>query len=185
MSERGKRITHEQTTVNQATGEVTTSTHSSYVEAEPDYVKQYLDHTAPFHLLASYVHNVLLEMLKELDYEQRISLTSMRKKEIAKKLGFELVNTVDQAILRLTKAQVLFRVGRSVFEANPYLLGRGKWPQIKKYRKHFYYDEKKRQYFRKEAVQPGEKHIDNFEAHTDGRKNSDQPGDSGSPKTAQ
>ena len=98
------------------------------VPAEPDYIKLYLQDVA-------YLNNVtgcsdtLREVLKLMTYEGQIIINKAIKKRIAEYLKVTLGH-VENQITSLVKADVLLRVDRGLYEANPHIFGKGHWKDI-------------------------------------------------------
>lgn len=132
--------THKQI-VDSETGEILEESHlkTLKVEREPDYIKLYIQDLTLLNELPKSNGTILNECLKYMNYENQISLNSYMKKRISDKINLS-VETINKAIQSLCDKGILFRVYRGVYEANPYLFGRGKWEDIKKLRVNITYD---------------------------------------------
>lgn len=64
------------------------------------------------------------------DYGMHIFLNSDIKRGIAKALGLKNYRSIDNAITKLVKGDVLIQVGRGIYRPNPYIVGRGAWKEI-------------------------------------------------------
>jgi predicted transcriptional regulator len=112
--------------------------------AEPPYVKLYMNTLLAFKNLPKTAAPVLSELLKHMTYAdeedehggQLLSPTFYTKQRIAKKLNIK-VNTIDKTLVSLTKKGVLKRIGRSTYQVNPNMFGRGEWKDIKSIRATF------------------------------------------------
>ena len=64
------------------------------------------------------------------DYGMHIFLNADIKRGIAKALGLKNYRSIDNAITKLVKGDVLIQVGRGIYRPNPYIVGRGAWKEI-------------------------------------------------------
>lgn len=64
------------------------------------------------------------------DYGMHIFLNADIKRGIAKSIGFQNVRSLDNAIQKLLKGDVLFRIGTGIYRPNPYIVARGAWKEI-------------------------------------------------------
>jgi len=116
-------------------------------EAEPDFIKLYLNQIAQIQKLPPSAANVLFEIAKRMPYandeDQEIVLNSYIKQKIAQKLKIS-EQYVSDTITTLVKKQMLFRCSienpktkkistrTGVYKINPVYIARGKWEDIKK-----------------------------------------------------
>lgn len=121
---------------NSQTGEIEESLHSTAfkAEAEPNYIKLYLEDLAYFHKLPKSLPDIIYQLLPLVNYQQQIVITSYHKREIANTLSVTPAH-INNAITKLTQAEVLIRIDRGVYELNSYLFGKGSWKDIIKHRK--------------------------------------------------
>jgi hypothetical protein len=124
-----------QTTVDHSTGEVTSEVNSKVIRlpSEPPYIKLYIEDLSNMYNLPKNSPELLLELLKKLDYEGQISLNSSNKKIIAKKTN-KAVKTLDNFLSELIKKDIFRRIDTGLFAPNPHLFGRGEWREIYKRR---------------------------------------------------
>jgi hypothetical protein len=129
-------------TVDSATGEVISDkkTTLSKRQQEPDYVKIYLADIGKLKDLQPNQNELLYHFLQYLDYDNEITLVKNKKLLISEKTGISL-STIDNAITAFLNKGILLRKARSVYRANPYLFGRGKWEDISKIRMEVIYSE--------------------------------------------
>lgn len=130
-------------------GEVLTSETitTSYVEREPDFVKLYISDILKLSDISKGTNDILLALLKRINYENEVFILSYVKEEIAKELNLKVV-TVNKAVSVLSEKGILLRKARGCYLMNPYFFGRGKWENIKKIRMELVYDETGRQTFK-------------------------------------
>lgn len=122
-------------TENNETGEVKeTSTSKQFkAEAEPSYIKLYLEDIAYFHKLPKGIPNFIYELLPLTNYQHQIAITKYQKDVIAEKLNVS-IGYIDNSLSKLVKEEILIRVGRGTYELNSYLFGKGSWKDIIKHR---------------------------------------------------
>lgn len=130
------KVTFERTVVNMETGEVTEQETVVKKSEEPDYVKIYLDCLTTFKGLGTTLNPILLELLRSMSFAdaedggQIIQVTGYLRARVAKKVG-KTERRVKQAIAQFVKSGLFRRVGRAAYQVNPYVLGLGKWRDIK------------------------------------------------------
>lgn len=130
-----------QITVIDEDGVVKSELKESYAEKEPDYVKLYLQDIALLNDIPKFVGGVLHELLKRIEWgSNEIILNSSVKKRIASDLQIA-TKSVDNALVSFVKKNILYRVEKGIYKANPYLFGRGTWEDIKRIRLSIIYDE--------------------------------------------
>lgn len=64
------------------------------------------------------------------DYGMHIFLNADIKRGIAKSLGLKNYRSIDNAIAKLVKGDVLIQVGRGIYRPNPFIVARGAWKEI-------------------------------------------------------
>lgn len=99
------------------------------VGAEPDYIKLYLEDILYLNDLQANQSSLLYQLLSYMTYGNEIILNSTIKKRIAEKLGTSM-QVIDNNLSKYVKANILERVGRGTYLANPYLFGKGSWKDI-------------------------------------------------------
>lgn len=132
-----KRIIQQNTTrnIDHESGEITQTTIEkvAHFPSEPPYVKLYLDDVAKLHGLPKAGGDLLHCLLRKMDYDGIITLVSSSKKRIADEIGVKL-QTIDNNIQAMLKADILQRYGRGEFMFNPHLFAKGEWKNIYKQR---------------------------------------------------
>jgi len=113
------------------------------VEQEPNFIRLYLQDICKLNDIPKTGSKLLNELLKYTSYDNKILLPSAIKKEIAKKLD-TTVGTLDNALSKLTKKEILRREGTGVYILNPFFFRKGKWTDIKKIRAEWEYGEEGR-----------------------------------------
>ncbi|RZK34951.1 MAG: hypothetical protein EOO61_12750, partial [Hymenobacter sp.] len=83
--------------------------------------------------LPAWVSGVLYELLKKMDYSNEIVLNSTVKNRIAEELNIH-PKTIDNALVKFVNKKILFRQGKGVFLANPFIFGRGNWGEVEEIR---------------------------------------------------
>jgi hypothetical protein len=97
--------------------------------AEDDYIKIYVKHISFLSNLPSGLDGLIYELIKSVNYGNRIVINSHIKREMAVNVG-KTFNTVNQYITKLVDNKVLIREGRGVYYLNPLFYGKGKWKDI-------------------------------------------------------
>lgn len=114
------------------TGEVnTTEIKQTFVTKgqEPRFVKVYLDDLLLLKDLPTKSSAILWELIKNTTYENKIILNGSIKKEIISRLDIK-ISTLNNALSRFTKAEILYRLDTGIYMPNPYLFARGKWEDV-------------------------------------------------------
>jgi hypothetical protein len=137
----GRRITYERERLNEQTGELVTTYRDAILPSEPDYVKLYLADVGMLSGLPGATNPILHELLKLMDYKNRIVLNASVKREMAEELDIS-VKTIDNALGSLLKQNVLIRKDIGLFFGNPQLFGKGEWKNIRELRLTIHYTEK-------------------------------------------
>lgn len=127
------RIIYQKDTVDLLTGEVIKTDREIRIPKEPDFIKLYLDDLVMLKDIPQWVSGVLYALLKRMNYQNEIVLNATIKKRIATDIDIT-TRTIDNALVTFVKKNVLFRVGVGVYQANPYLFGKGEWTNIRKIR---------------------------------------------------
>lgn len=133
-----KKITKEtiRQTIDYETGEITHEVEEkeAMVGNEPNYIKLYLDNITALNGLTKGSSDILFQLLKYMSYDNLIILNPFIKQKIQEELGLKNMQSLNNAISKLTKRDILQNVGRGTYRANPFILGKGKWQDIKKIR---------------------------------------------------
>lgn len=122
---------------------------TKFVEREPDYVKLYITDILKLSNISKSNNDILLAILKRMNYNNEVFLLSYVKEEIAQELGLKAV-TISKALGVLTDKDILIRKARGCYLINPFFFGRGKWEDIRKIRLELSYDEKGRHIYKVE-----------------------------------
>lgn len=122
------------------TGEVLIEETQFYkrVKKEPSFIKLYLDDIGRINLLQARTIAILTELLKRVDYDNRVNISLGVKKDICKALsvlnkkGELAINVFSQHLSKLTEVGFLFKTDMGSYIINPTLFGKGEWLNIKK-----------------------------------------------------
>lgn len=110
-----------------------TETKGFPVEREPDYVKLYLHDLVRLNGLPKSSENLMLALAQMMTKGNIVALYMPIKKRLAVMLNTSVSN-IDKGIKMLVKAKMLIRQDRGLYIIDPYLVGRGKWDDVKKLR---------------------------------------------------
>jgi hypothetical protein len=126
---------YERETVDQVTGETQKIEHikEMLLPREPDFIKLYLRDVMYLQDLPAGLSSVMYQLLTYMDYENLIPVNAGNKRIIAKRTG-QAFNTVNNAISKLVKGRMLYRIDTGIYRVNPYLFGKGQWNGIHKIR---------------------------------------------------
>ena len=127
------RVVYQKDTVDLSTGQIIQTEREIKVPKEPDFIKLYLDDMVMLKDIPQWVSGILYSLLKRMSYQNEIVLNATIKKRIAADLDIT-TRTIDNALVTFVKKNILFRVGVGVYQANPYLFGKGEWTNIRKIR---------------------------------------------------
>lgn len=134
--------TREEFVINENTGEINVTKivkEGTYREVrdEPAFVKLYLDTVLLNKNISVNRNPILNELLKLMPYASSevnyFALNKSIKERIAKQVDLSL-QTVNNAITEFTKAKILLRLNRGLYQMNPLFFGKGDWKDIKKIR---------------------------------------------------
>lgn len=141
-----KAYKHEMEIFNPETGEIVHNTSYSItaVNNEEDYIKvyRYLNTVFAFKGIEKKLIPTLMEICNYMtfaDRGQEVILIKQIKEKISESLGIGIPE-IDKHIRALKKADVLRPTARSVYAVNPFIVGRGKWSDIKELRAQFDYN---------------------------------------------
>lgn len=112
---------------------------------EPAYVKLYLKDLMYLADMPKQYAELTMALLKRVSYAGDVdglcvTLVSRTKKTICEELGWKNVSSLDNALQKLLKGKILFRIDRGIFRMNPNLFGRGDWQDISRLRMEIGYD---------------------------------------------
>lgn len=131
------RIVDNQT--GEITSEQTEQIEVGYVDAEPQYIKVYLDCILRFKGLGSSLNPILLALCRHMNFadkDQIVFVNKYTKDLICEECGIK-TKRVEQAVKQFVEVGLLKRKARGVYVVNPYIISRGKWEDVKKLRATF------------------------------------------------
>lgn len=144
MSKDKKNIHFNQVTenVNHETGEIISTERKTVVQVdrEPEYVKLYVKDIVRLNGLPNSTASILNALLRSMGYNNIIPAYAPVKKIICRDLGIK-INTLNKAIDSLYKKNILIRLDRGIYMADPEIFGRGTWGEIKEIRMMISYNE--------------------------------------------
>jgi len=113
------------------TGEIssTQSTIKRKIEAEPPFVKLYIDDVCALSRVPKSQKDVLYYLIKKLDYDGYITISTRYRTLMAKELGVK-PQSIANKIQELAKSGLISVEGKNEYKANPYFFGRGAWVDI-------------------------------------------------------
>lgn len=129
LSQTVEKLTFDKSTGEQISGEKTNVFNGQ--EKEPPFLKMYLDDIEILHRLPKNSSDVLHELLKNMNYQSEITINTLMKERITKKLNIKNIRSINNYLSKMVSKDVLQRVGRGVYIVNPYLLAKGEWKDIK------------------------------------------------------
>lgn len=140
-----KAYKHETQSFNPTTGEITYDSKYSVtaVNNEEDYIKvyRYLNTVFAFKGINSALIPTLMEICNYMSFAdkgQEVILNKHIKEQMSIALNIGIPH-IEKNITMLKKADILRPVARSVYAVNPFIIGRGKWSDIKELRAQFDY----------------------------------------------
>ena len=107
--------------------------------AEPPFIKMYLNDIVYMSDLPKSYGSILYEMFKYMTYAGEkdgmvIFINGYVKANIVQALSLKTTQSIDNAITKLVKGNILKRISRGTYRANPYLFGKGDWQDIARLR---------------------------------------------------
>lgn len=128
--------------VNHETGEIISTEKRTVfqIDKEPEYVKLYLRDIIRLNELPPAHGKVLRALLQSMGYNNIIPAYAPIKKVICRDLNISM-DTLNKAIDGLYKKNILIRLDRGIYMADPNLFGRGTWGEIKEIRMMITYTE--------------------------------------------
>jgi len=121
--------------INQETGEIKEEEEKKVIKIprEDEYIKVYIKTIGILHNIPNSADKILFEILKYVNYDNRIIITKPVKETIANRLNISL-SRVNNYLTTLTKRNILIREDRGMYILNPYIFGKGNWYDIYKLR---------------------------------------------------
>lgn len=132
--EKVKKVTYEEETIeiNNDTGEVlkVKNFKTAIVSTEPDFLKLYLSDIKRIFSLEKNVSLVLYSIVLRMGYDNKFIAVKDTKILMSKDTGLK-IETIDVAISKLKKENILIPISKSVYLVDPNLFARGKWSKLK------------------------------------------------------
>ena len=121
--------------------EVESSHQVATLSTEEKYYKFYHEGLMYISDMPPELHRVLCALLDNMsyvdqkveglgDYGMHIFLNKTIKEGIAESLGMDNSRSIDNAITKLVKGEVLIKVAKGIYRPNPWIVARGAWKQI-------------------------------------------------------
>lgn len=107
--------------------------------SEPNYIKIYLDTVLYLKDLPKGLNGILYAFLKRMSYGNQIVVNAALKRQIAKELELSL-SSINNAISKFVKGELLYREDTGIYKVNPHLFGKGDWKDIAKIRLEITFD---------------------------------------------
>lgn len=101
--------------------------------SEPNYIKLYLDTILYLKDLPKGLNGTLNAFLKRMSYGNQLVINAALKRQIAKELDLSL-SSINNAISKFVKGDLLIREDTGLYLVNPHLFGKGDWKDIAKIR---------------------------------------------------
>lgn len=101
-------------------------------DAEPPYVKLYLDTILFIHSIPKGYNGVLLAFLRRMSFAssgQKLYVNAEMKRDIARELSVSL-DRINHALTDFVKGKIMFRVGTGTYQFNAKIFGKGDWSDI-------------------------------------------------------
>lgn len=120
------------TDVDFQTGEIKSeSTSETYrLPSEPKFIKLYVDDIGSIIGLSGTQKNILLRMLRKLDFEDGIvTLSARSRKLIAQDLNIS-EGSFRNALSKMAKTEIIKAIGHNEYEINPHYFAMGSWQEI-------------------------------------------------------
>jgi len=138
-----KKMIQQSIIADYESGEVKKETNVYRLPQEPEFVKLYLNDILYYHDMPRGLNPILQVFLSNMNWENRLVLNMALKKRMAKKIGLS-VASIDKAITKFVKGNILIREDTGMYLVNPYLFGKGNWEQIQEIRFNITYNLKGR-----------------------------------------
>lgn len=106
---------------------------------EPNYIKVYLDTILYLKDLPKGLNGILTAFLKRMSYGNQLVLNAALKRQIAKEVGLSM-SSINNAITKFVKGEILIREDTGLYRVNPHLFGKGDWSDIAKIRLEVVFD---------------------------------------------
>lgn len=130
----------ESTTIDQD-GNITQKSENKVINwgDEPAFIKVYFQDILYLSDIPVSNNKILYALLKRASYAGRdkgmqLFINAALKRQIAQELGYKNISSISNAISELAKGQILLHKDTGLYELNPYLFGKGQWPDISRLR---------------------------------------------------
>jgi len=112
---------------------------------EPPYIKLYLEDILYMADMPKSLSGLTYALAKRATFADKdnglvIYLNTFLKQQICDECGYEVMQSLNNAINKLCKGNIIKRLGAGTYQLNPYLFGRGEWKDIDKIRTTWNYD---------------------------------------------
>ncbi|HDL7459361.1 TPA: hypothetical protein PXN90_004427 [Yersinia enterocolitica] len=130
--------TKETVTLDRETGELSKESEESIarVSQEPPYIKMYIDDLCSIANAPNSLKDILLLILRKLDYDGYITLSTRYRKQMCLELGIK-DGTLRNRLSALVKGGFIYSEGGNEYLANPKFFARGDWRKIMEQRASF------------------------------------------------
>lgn len=152
----GKNIFEKVETTLTENGDVISSTSTSIrsMPSEPPFIKIYLDDICKINNLAKKASTLLYALFQYTGYNtNQILLPAGLKHELMQEMGYKSMQSLNNEISKLIKAEMLIKKSTGVFVLNPEFFGRGEWQSIKALRMTIVYNAKGQKIIKSEPMQ--------------------------------
>ncbi|ATW30950.1 hypothetical protein BJP41_10830 (plasmid) [Candidatus Williamhamiltonella defendens] len=122
---------HKRETLDFSTGEIISESKTtlSRYSVEPPYVKMYIDDICSLVSIPESLKNVLFLILRKLDYDGYITLSTRYRKLMREQLDIK-DGTLRNRLALLVKKEFVFSEGGNEYSVNPKFFARGEWKAI-------------------------------------------------------
>ena len=111
---------------------------------EPPYIKIYIADMLYLSDIPKGLSPLVYSLLKRTNFADsglRVDLTGYVKKEILAECKWAKMQSLNNALVALTKGKIIKRLGTGSYQFNPFWFGRGNWKDIDNIRVNWYYDD--------------------------------------------
>lgn len=107
--------------------------------AEPNFVKVYLDNILYLTDLPKGLNSTLYALLNRMSYGNQLVINAALKRQIAAEIDLS-VSSINNAITKFVKGELLKRIDTGLYLVNPHLFGKGEWKDISRIRLNVTFD---------------------------------------------
>ena len=134
-----KKIIQQTIMADYENGEVKKETNVFRISQEPAFVKIYIDDILYLHDMPRHLNPILQVFLRNMNWENRLILNGSLKKRMAESINLS-ISSIDNAITKFVKGNILIREDKGIYLFNPYLFGKGSWESIQEIRLNITYN---------------------------------------------